>query len=85
MPLYDFACEACDERFEEWTRPGDAPPCPACGATGTRRLYTPIPPPPRLGLRGRAARESDARRAEREAARKEAFREQRRRRDERSG
>jgi putative FmdB family regulatory protein len=85
MPLYDFACEACDERFEAWARPGEAPACPACGAAGARRLFTPIAPPAKLGLRGRAARESDGRRAEREVARKEAFREERRRRREQRG
>jgi putative FmdB family regulatory protein len=85
MPLYDFGCDACDERFEAWARPGERPACPACGAPRTRRLYTPISPPPKLGLRGRAARESDARRAERERHRKERFREQRRRRREQQG
>ena len=78
VPLYDFACDACGERFEELTRPGEAPACPACGAEGARRLFTPIPPPPKLGLRGAAARDSDARRREREATRKEAFRAERR-------
>jgi putative FmdB family regulatory protein len=78
MPLYDFACDACGERFEARATPGEAPACPACGAD-SRRLFTPIAPPPKLGLRGRAARESDARRAEREAKRKEAFRAERRR------
>ena len=84
MPLYEFACDACGERFEEWTKPGEAAPCPRCGA-GSRRLFTPIPPPPKLGLRGRAARESDARRAEREAVRKEQFSEQRRKKREQRG
>ena len=79
MPLYDFACDACGETFEALARPGEAPPCPACGAEETRRLFTPIAPPPKLGLRGRAARESEGRRAEREAKRKEAFRAVRRR------
>jgi putative FmdB family regulatory protein len=33
MPIYDFACRACDHRFEEWVRKADTrPPCPACGA-----------------------------------------------------
>ena len=86
MPLYDFACDACDERFEAWARPGEAPPCTACGATSTRRIFTPIAPPPKFGLRGRAARESNSRRAEREANKKEAFREERRRkREQRDG
>ena len=78
MPLYDFACDACDERFEARTKPGEAPACPACGAAPARRLFTPIPPPPKLGLRGAPARESDARRAEREVRRREAFKAERR-------
>lgn len=82
MPLYDFACEECDERFEAMANPGEAPACPACGAPRTRRLFTPIAPPLKLGLRGRAARESDGRRAEREAQRKEAFRAERRKKRE---
>ncbi len=86
MPLYDFACDACDERFEALAKPGEAPPCPACGASGTRRLFTPIAPPLKLETRGRAARESNGRRAEREHQRKEAFRaERRRKREERGG
>jgi putative FmdB family regulatory protein len=71
MPLYDFACDACGERFEALAKPDQAPPCSACGSTQTRRLFTPIAPPAKLGLRGRAARESDARRADREARRKQ--------------
>lgn len=82
MPLYDFACDACDERFEALAKPGETPPCPACGAASTRRLFTPIAPPLKLGLRGRAARESDSRRSEREAKAKEKFREERRRKRE---
>jgi putative FmdB family regulatory protein len=82
MPLYDFACDGCDDRFEALARPGEAPPGPACGSTATRRLFTPIAPPAKLGLRGRAARESDGRRAEREHHRKEAFKAERRKKRE---
>ena len=82
MPLYDFACDACEETFEALARPGEAPPCPACGAERTRRLFTPIAPPLKLGLRGRAARKSDATRADRELKRKEAFKAERRRKRE---
>ena len=71
MPLYEFACDACGETFEALAKPGETATCPSCGAEGARRLFTPIAPPPKLGLRGRAARESDARRAEREFKRKE--------------
>ena len=72
MPLYDFACEACGHEFEGQAEPGATAPCPECGAAPdrTRRLWRPIAPPAKMGLRGRAARESNARRAEREARRK---------------
>jgi hypothetical protein len=46
------------------------------------RRFSQLAPRLAIGLRGRAARESDSRRAEREAARKERFAEQRRRRRE---
>jgi putative FmdB family regulatory protein len=85
MPLYDFACQACDERFEERAGPGETAPCPACGAHETRRLFGPIPPPAKLGLRGRAARESDARRADREVRAKEQFKAERRKKREQGG
>src|SRR4051812_40744256 len=41
VPIYDYACVACDERFDELQR-SDAPPpaCPACGAEETQRLLS---------------------------------------------
>jgi len=41
VPIYDFACTACDERFEELQR-SDAPPppCPTCTSTETERLLS---------------------------------------------
>jgi len=70
MPLYDFACERCGHEYEAGAPAGGTAPCPACGGERVQRLWGPIAPPPRFGLRGRAARESDARRAEREARRR---------------
>ena len=70
MPLYDFRCEDCDNVFDELAPPGATPACPACGGTKTKRLWTPVSPAHKLEVRGRAARESNARRAEREAKRK---------------
>ena len=53
---------------------GGTAPCPACGGEDVRRVFSPIAEAgPRVGLTGRAARESDARRSERDAARKERF------------
>ena len=70
MPLYDFRCEDCTTTFDELAAPGAAPACPACGSARTTRLWTPVSPALKLEVRGRAARESNARRAEREARRK---------------
>jgi putative FmdB family regulatory protein len=70
MPLYDFACNACAHEYEARAEPGATVPCEACGSEDTRRLYRPIAPPAKIGLRGLAARRSDAKRAEREARRR---------------
>ena len=70
MPLYDFRCEECAAAFEVLAAPGAAPACPACGAVRVVRLWTPVSPALRLEVRGRAARESNARRADREARRR---------------
>lgn len=41
MPIYDYACATCDDRFEELSR-SDAPPppCPSCGNEETERLLS---------------------------------------------
>ncbi len=70
MPLYDFRCDACEEEFEALAAPGSAAPCPAC-ATDARRLFRPISPPAKVGMRGLAARRSDATRKAREEQRRE--------------
>jgi putative FmdB family regulatory protein len=74
VPLYEFDCADCGARFEEMVPAGAAAACPACGGERVTRVFSQIAAA-RLpvGLHGRAARESDARRAEREAQRKERF------------
>ena len=69
MPLYDFACTACDHAFEARAEPGAGAPCPECGSD-SRRLFRPIAPPAKVGMRGAAAKRSNAKRAEREAKRR---------------
>jgi putative FmdB family regulatory protein len=74
VPLYEFACDVCGAQFEELVAPGGTAPCPACGNEHPRRVFSPIAETgPGVGLTGRAARESNARRSEREAAKKERF------------
>ncbi len=70
MPLYDFRCDACGGEFEALAAPGAPAPCPACSADA-RRLFRPIAPPARIGLRGAAAARSNATRRAREEQRAE--------------
>jgi putative FmdB family regulatory protein len=71
MPIYEFECGGCGERFEELVAAGaPAVPCPRCGAADTERLLSPVSPPGRQP-RGARVRSDEARRREREAARDE--------------
>ena len=81
MPIYEFECSKCGARFEELVGAGETAPCPQCGSSEVERRYSQIgegrvP----VGLSGKAAAESNARRKEREARRREGFREDRKRR-----
>jgi putative FmdB family regulatory protein len=71
VPIYDFSCESCGEVFEELARADELPPCPSCGAPEPRRLISQVSPPARIGLRGAAARRSDATRRAREERKRE--------------
>ena len=71
MPLYDFACRSCEQQFEARTSADEAPGCPACGSRRTERLITRFAGPFTVGLRGVAARRSNATRGAREEQRRE--------------
>jgi putative FmdB family regulatory protein len=40
MPLYEFTCRACAERFEALVRNGVTPECPACGGHDLERILS---------------------------------------------
>ena len=41
MPVYNYACRACAERFDALVRSDSPPPpCPACGAADAERLLS---------------------------------------------
>ena len=42
MPIYEFECLTCSERFDRLQKLSDPDPdsCPPCGATGVRRRLT---------------------------------------------
>ncbi|HEV7804709.1 MAG TPA: zinc ribbon domain-containing protein [Solirubrobacteraceae bacterium] len=41
MPIYDYSCVACEERFDELSRfDAPSPTCPSCGSAETERLLS---------------------------------------------
>lgn len=41
MPIYEYRCPSCDERFEELVRRSDAAvACPSCGTAEVERLLS---------------------------------------------
>ena len=70
MPIYEFECAKCGAGFEALVRAGETAPCPQCKSSEVQRRFSPISEPRvPVGLFGKAAAESDARRREREARR----------------
>jgi len=80
VPVYEFECEECGERFEELASSDTRSlTCPACGSERTRRLLSPVSPPGRQP-RGAGVRSGESQRREREAARGERLAETKRKR-----
>jgi len=71
MPLYDFKCVACGTSFEAQVPQGQLPACPGCGAGDAERVFSAFAGPFTVGLRGAAARQSNAARHAREEQRQE--------------
>ena len=44
MPIYEYRCDSCKERFEEYLSTSDkpSPPCPSCGSADVERLMSSI-------------------------------------------
>lgn len=41
MPIYEYRCTACDERFEELVPAnGERPSCSRCGSNEVERLFS---------------------------------------------
>ena len=72
MPIYEFECGKCGNRFEELlgSAAAPAPACPSCGAARARRLLSSVAPPSRQP-RGAKVRSGESQRREAEAARQE--------------
>jgi putative FmdB family regulatory protein len=80
MPIYEFECGDCGERFEELVAAdAAAPACARCGSPRTRRRLSTVAPPSRQP-RGAAVRSDEGRRRETEAARQQRLAEGKRKR-----
>lgn len=73
VPIYDFECSECGERFEELVAVSQRPACPACGTPEPERLFSPISGSLKTGLHGAAARRSNATRHARDEQLREGF------------
>jgi len=73
MPIYEFRCNTCGARFEELVGRDATAACPECSSAEVERLLSQVFPAPKIGLRGLAAKRSDASRANREERRNEGF------------
>lgn len=71
VPLYDFRCQRCEERFEALAGVSAGAACPSCGSEEVERVYSAFAGPFTVGLRGQAAKRSNATRAVREEQRRE--------------
>ena len=40
MPIYDFLCPACGNKFEQLVKLNETPQCPACSSPETERQFT---------------------------------------------
>jgi putative FmdB family regulatory protein len=79
VPIYEFDCPACDERFEDIVPVGtEVAKCPSCGADGAERIWVSAPSPvPRLVMTPRQGRQMQVKRGVDRATAKERFVERR--------
>lgn len=74
MPIYEYECRACGQRFEALVRPGDAPSCPSCHAVDPERLLSLFAVS--SGARSRAALQAARRQLTHSSARRDEIRHQ---------
>jgi putative FmdB family regulatory protein len=83
VPIYDFECRRCGERFEAMVAVTvtERPACPICATPEPTRLFSPIAGALKTGVHGADARRSDSARHSRDERLREGLaikREQRR-------
>jgi putative FmdB family regulatory protein len=76
VPIYEFLCRSCGERFEELVSPAtSSSDCPSCGESGAERLLSPPAQPMRLVKTPRQRRRLEARRGISRGGAKQRFKE----------
>jgi putative FmdB family regulatory protein len=81
MPIYEFRCEACGERFEALVDAGtETFECRICGRERARRVLSAAAPPMHLVKPPGEARKQERRNAELHRRAKQSFKAERRRR-----
>jgi putative FmdB family regulatory protein len=85
VPIYDFECRGCGERFEALVAALERPVCPSCGTPEPERLFSPIAKAPKTGVRGAAARRSNDTRRVRDEQLREGLAKKRDERKQRGG
>ena len=81
MPIYEFRCAACGERFEALVAVGTGTVgCRLCGAEGAERVYAAPAPPMHLVKSPGERRKQERKNEQLRAATKARLRESRRRR-----
>ncbi len=74
MPIYEFVCDACGERFEELVPVGtESAGCNSCGAAGARRVLSAQAATPRLVKTRGEARRQERKNADLQARSKQRF------------
>jgi putative FmdB family regulatory protein len=80
MPIYEFECGECGDRFEELVAADTVSvACPRCGSDRSQRRFSGVSPAGRQP-RGAGVRAGESRRRERESARGERLAETKRKR-----
>ena len=77
MPIYEFLCPACGDRFEELTSAGtEGAECPRCGSAQARRVLSAPAPPKSLSMSPGQARHAEDKRGVDRGGAKQRFKQQ---------
>jgi putative FmdB family regulatory protein len=86
MPMYEFVCAECGQRFERLVDAGtEREACPECGSATAVRVFSAIAQPAKLVVSPGTARKMEDKRGANRGGAKERFRKQRAREKRRAG